>query len=129
MNLETEVKELKKEVSRLSTERDGYMTELGKRPFEVKSSAEIVDTNNHPSLTNTITEALNKKERILAKVRIEGERLWCIVIGRSDSHNANFDDSEEGQIFVGVLSNEPINDKLSFNDLIEFQSCDVFEVE
>lgn len=120
---------LERELNAKIEECNRLHQELRKRPFEVKASAETVSTNNHPSLTNTITEALNNKERILAKVRIEGERLWCIVIGRSDSHNANFDDSEEGQIFVGVLSNEPINDNLSFNDLIEFQSCDVFEIE
>jgi hypothetical protein len=102
--------------------------ELSKRPFEVKASAESVNTDNHPKLTNEIKEKLKNKERFAAKVLIEGERIWCIVIGRSDSHNANFDDSEEGEIFVGVLDNEPISDKLKFNDLIEFQSCDVFEI-
>lgn len=103
--------------------------ELKKRPFEIKASGETVDTANHPELTNLITEKLKNNERFNAKVRIKGERIWCIVIGRADSHNANFDDSEEGQIFVGVLNNKPVNDDLKFNDLIEFQSSDVFELQ
>ena len=69
-----------------------------------------MNTLNHPSITNKIKDKLKNKERFLAKVLIEGERLWCIVIGRSDSHNANFDDSEEGEVFVGILDNEPLSD-------------------
>jgi Na+-transporting NADH:ubiquinone oxidoreductase subunit NqrA len=103
--------------------------ELRKRPFRIVTKAEVVDTENHPQLTNLITEKLKNNERFCAKVRINGERIWCIVIGRSDSHNANFDDSEEGQIFVGIIDNIPFSSDFKFNDLIEFQSCDVFDLK
>ena len=107
-----------------------YEKELLKRPFKIMAMGETVNTDNHPKLTNEITEKLNKKQRFVAKILINNERSWCMVIGRSDSHNANFDKSEEGQIFVGVLDNEPVNnEKLHFNDLVEFQSCDVFEIQ
>ena len=119
---------LERELNAKIEECNNLHQEIRKRPFEVKASAEVVDTNNHPKLTNIIKDKLNNKERFLAKILIDGERLWCTVIGRSDSHNANFDDSEDGEIFVGVLDNEPISDKLKFNDLIGFQSCDVFEI-
>jgi len=101
---------------------------LLERPFKIMANAELFDTEQHPQLTNLITDKLKNKDRFLVKVSIENERLWCIVIGRSDSHNANFNDSEEGQIFVGILDNDPINEKLSFNDMVEFQSCDVIEI-
>jgi hypothetical protein len=103
--------------------------ELRNRPFEIKAKGEIVNMENHPKLTNLIIKKLKNNERFYAKVRIKGERIWCIVIGRDDSHNANFDNSEEGQIFVGVIDNEPISDNLKFNDLIKFQSCDVFDLK
>lgn len=107
-----------------------YEQELLERPFKVMAKGETVNTDNHPVLTNKITEKLNKKERFRTKILINGERIWCIVIGRSDSHNANFDNSEEGEIFIGVMDDEPINnEKLHFNDLVEFQSCDVFEIQ
>lgn len=119
---------LERELSVKIEECNRLHQELRKRPFEIKTSAETVNTDNHPELTNEIKEKLNNKQRFLVKILIEGERLWCTVIGRSDSHNSNFDDSEDGEIFVGVLDNEPINDKLKFNDLVEFQSCDVLEL-
>ena len=120
---------LERELNAKIAECNRLHEELRKRPFEVKASGEIVDTGNHPELTNLITEKLKNNERFYAKVRIGGERIWCVVVGRIDSHNANFDDSEEGQIFAGILDNTPVNENLKFNDLIEFQSCDVFELK
>lgn len=99
---------------------DSLQDVLSKRPFDIKTKADVVNTGNHPKMTNHIKEKLSNKERFLAKVLINGERLWCIVIGMS---------YEEGDTFVGVLDNDPVSDELSFNDMIEFQSCDVFELD
>ena len=132
--MDTELKEKIEECERL-------YAKLAKRPFKIKASACIVDVNNHPKLTNLLIKKLKNKERVYAKVSFEGERIWCILIGRADSYNANFSKEEtnifgelniieeEGEIFVGVIDNVPISDKIKFNDLIQFQSCDVFEVQ
>ena len=50
---------LERELNAKIEECDRLHEELGKRPFEVKASGEIVDTENHPNLTNLITEKLN----------------------------------------------------------------------
>lgn len=117
-----------KELQENIKQKNHLYDELRKRPFEIKAVANRVNPSNHPELTNTIISKIKNKERFYAKIRIEGERLWCIVIGRIDSHNANFDDKEEGQIFAGILDSHPVNEKISFNDLVEFQSSDVYEI-
>jgi len=129
MNLETQVKELKKEISRLSKERDDYKDALNKRPFEIKAKAEIIDVNNHPKLTKLIQDKLINNERFLVKVLIENERLWILPFGFADYKNELFLGSDEiGEIFVGLLDNNPINENLNFNDMVQFQSCDVIAI-
>lgn len=103
--------------------------ELRKRPFAIKGRAQTVDVDNHPYLTKTMQDLLNNDKRFHAKIKINDEFLWCICIGRIDSHNDNFGNEEEGQIFAGIIDQVPKNNKLKFNDLIEFQSCDVKEVK
>ena len=125
---QTKINKLDKELNAKIVECDNLHNELIKRPFEVKSGAETVNVSQHPLVTNQIQYKLKNNERFGATVTIEGEVLCCIVIGRSDSHNANFDNSEEGEIFVGVLDDEPMRSNLKFNDLIEFQSCDVHDI-
>lgn len=117
------------ELDRKIEECNSLHEELRKRPFEIKASGETVNIENHPKLTNLIIANLHNNKRFYANVSVNGEHIWCIVIGRADSHNANFDDSEEGQIFVGVLDNVPVTSDLKFNDLIEFQSCDVVSLK
>ncbi|MBE7653252.1 hypothetical protein J2Q11_10975 [Tenacibaculum finnmarkense genomovar finnmarkense] len=90
------------------------MSEYLKRPLEIKASAESVAKSKKEN-RDIINSFLNKKTRFLAKVLIDKERLWCIVIGRYDSNNANFNDTEEGEIFLGILDNEPLSEKLKFN--------------
>ena len=120
--------DLKKEVSRLSAERDNLLNKLNERPFKIKAKAELVNANNHPELTKLIQNKLLNKERFLAKVLIGSERLWVLPIGFADYNNELFENEEVGEIFVGVLDNEPINENLSFNDMIQFQSSDVFVI-
>ena len=100
--------------------------QLMKRPFEIKASGDIVSTGNHPDLTNEMISKLKSNERFHVRIRIGDEKIWVLVIGRVDSHNANFDDSEEGQIFAGILNADFEILGLKFNDLVEFQSCDVY---
>ena len=123
MDLKTEVKELKKEVSRLSEERDNYRNELLTRPVQIKQKAEITDPSLHPKLTNKIQAKLENKERFYCKVIIDNERLWVVPIGTLDG-----DEFEKGEIFLAIIDNDPISDKINFNDLVQFQSCDVVEM-
>ena len=123
MDLKTEVKELKKEVSRLSEERDNYRNELLTRPVQIKAKAEIIDPSLHPKLTNKIQAKLENKERFYCKLIIDNERLWVVPIGTLDG-----DEFEKGEIFLAIIDNEPISDKINFNDLVQFQSCDVVEM-
>ena len=99
--------------------------ELDKRPFEIKASAEIMYPSHHPKLTKALIAKFKNKERFFAQVLIEGEKLWCIAIGIIDS----YDDGEEGEIFAGILDDAPKNNKLKYNDLIQFQSCDVIDIK
>ena len=123
MDLKKEVTELKKEVSRLSAIRDSYIVELSKRPIEIKASAEIIDPSLHPKLTTEIQRKLDQKERFYCKVLISNENLWVLPIGTLDG-----DEFEKGEIFLAIIDNEPLNEDLNFNDLIQFQSCDVVEM-
>lgn len=103
--------------------------ELRERPFKVKASANLVDVDNHPVTTKIIQDLLNNNKRFSARINLNGTPVWCIVIGRIDSHNANFNDSEEGQIFAGVIDEDICILNVKFNDLVEFQSCDVHELK
>ena len=118
-----------REVTEKINECNHLHEELAKRPFEIKGNAEVIDTSLHPKLTDRLQELLKSNTRFYVKILINSERFWVIPIGRSDSHNANFDNSEEGQIFVGVVDNQLLNDKIKFNDLVEFQSCDVLDIK
>ena len=119
---------LERELNVKIEEYNNLHQKLSKRPFEIKASASIFDSRNHPQITGLIIQKLKDKERFVCKVQIENENLWVLPIGYNDSCNANFDCEEQGQIFVSVLDNEPISEKLKFNDLVTFQSCDVIEI-
>ena len=115
--------ELKNKIDELERFRE----ELSKRPFKLKSvDMDFINPKQHPELTNQIIQDLNNGMRGFVTVFIDTHLVELIIIGRSDSHNANFGDDEEGEIFVGVVNKLPKIEGLKFNDLIEFQSCDVY---
>ena len=105
-------KELKKKIE----ECNNLYGLLDKRPIQIKAIAETVSVSNHPKMTKIISELIKNNKRFYVKIRLQGERLWVIPV------------AENEQIFYAILDSDPINDDLHFNDLISFQSCDVFEI-
>ena len=55
--------------------------------------------------------------RFWVKLRFDGNAFWVMPIKRDD------------QIFYAIVDNDLVSMKLSFNDLVEFQSCDVITID
>lgn len=90
--------------------------ELLMRPLKVVPTiCDLANANNHPKLTYEIAQLIKSNTRFWCKIAVKGEQFWVMPLIKDE------------QIFTGLVSSNVLS-SIKFNDLIEFQSCDVFEI-
>ncbi len=106
---------LKNELNLKIEECNSLHKELSKRPLKVVCSGELVDTSKHPRFTDIIHSLIINNERFKCVVKLKNQKVQVIPV------------LEDEQIFTAVVDQKGVKG-LGFNSLVEFQSCDVYEI-